>query len=290
MAADANASAQGQSAIGTQDYINHHLSDLTLGEGFMAVNLGALGFSIILGFVFILGFRAVGRKATTGVPGKFQCFVEMIVEFVSTAVRDSFHAKDKLIAPLALTIFVWIFLLNLMKLVPVDWFPALAGMVGLALYPAGVENYDTSSMNFMETVMHHPWSYLTIAPTTDVNITMGLALGVLLLIIGYSVRYKGVGGFIKELSFTPFNHWAFIPFNLVLELVTLLAKPLSLGLRLFGNLYAGEVLFILIALVGLFQLPLHFAWAVFHILVITLQAFIFMMLTIVYLSMAAEDH
>ena len=277
------------SNISVQGYIKHHLTDLTIGEGFWAVNLGALGWSLILGSLFIISFAWVGRKATTGVPGKFQCLVEMIIEFVGNSVKEAFHVKDKLIAPIALTIFMWIFLMNLMKLVPVDWFPALAGMAGMAFNSGAMPEY-AADYSFLERVMAHPWSYLTIAPTTDLNITMGMALGVFILIIGYSIYYKGLGGFAKELSFTPFNHWALVPFNLVLELVTLLAKPLSLGLRLFGNLYAGEVIFILIALVGLAQLPLHFAWAVFHILVILLQAFIFMMLTIVYLSMAAEKH
>lgn len=281
MAAEGNTSIQG--------YINHHLSDMTIGSGFMAVNVGALSVALILGFVFVFSFMLVGRKATTGVPGKFQCFVEIIIEFISTSVKETFHVKNKLIAPIALTIFMWIFLMNLMKLVPVDWLPAVFGMVGLLITPEAIK-YDVSEYSFLEQVMAHPWSYLTIAPTTDINITMGMALGVFFLIIGYSIYFKGLGGFIKELSFTPFNHWALIPFNLLLELVTLISKPVSLGLRLFGNLYAGEVIFILIALVGLYQLPLHFAWAVFHILVIVLQAFLFMMLTIVYLSMAAEDH
>lgn len=281
MAASGNISVQG--------YINHHLSDLTVGEGFWAINLGAFGWSLILGTLFVVSFALVGRKATTGVPGKFQCFVEMIVEFVSGSVRETFHVKDKLIAPLALTIFMWVFLMNLMKLVPVDWFPTIAGFFGIMFNSSAVPAY-AADYSFLERIMAHPWSYLKLAPTTDLNITMGLALGVFFLIIGYSIRYKGIGGFTKELTLNPFNHWLMIPFNLVLELVTLLAKPLSLGLRLFGNLYAGEVIFILIALLGLAQLPLHFAWAVFHILIIVLQAFIFMMLTIVYLSMAAEDH
>ncbi|MCH8536611.1 MAG: F0F1 ATP synthase subunit A [Alkalimonas sp.] len=277
------------SNISVQGYINHHLNDLTIGEGFWAINLGGLGWSLILGTLFIVSFAWVGRKATTGVPGKFQCLVEMIIEFVGNSVKETFYVKDKLIAPIALTIFVWIFLMNLMKLVPVDWFPTVAGMVGLAFNGNALPEY-AANYSFLERVMAHPWSYVSIAPTTDVNITMGMALGVFILILGYSIYYKGLGGFAKELSFTPFNHWSLVPFNLVLELVTLISKPVSLGLRLFGNLYAGEVIFILIALVGLAQLPLHFAWAVFHILVIVLQAFIFMMLTIVYLSMAAEKH
>ncbi|MGX5915308.1 F0F1 ATP synthase subunit A [Aliidiomarina sp. Khilg15.8] len=281
MAADGNITVQG--------YINHHLTDVTVGTGFWAVNVGALGWSIILGSLFVISFALVGRKATTGVPGKFQCFVEMIVEFVSGSVRETFHVKDRLIAPVAMTIFMWILLMNMMKLVPVDWFPTVAGFAGVLFNSSALPSY-AADYSYLEQIMAHPWSYLKVAPTTDINITMGLALGVFALIIGYSIRYKGVGGFAKELSLTPFNHWALIPFNLILELVTLISKPVSLGLRLFGNLFAGEVIFILIALVGLAQLPLHFAWAVFHIMVILLQAFIFMMLTIVYLSMAAEKH
>lgn len=281
MAANGNITVQG--------YINHHLSDITVGEGFWAINVGALSWSILLGALFVISFALVGRKATTGVPGKFQCFVEMIVEFVSGSVRETFYAKDRLIAPVALTIFMWIFLMNLMKLVPVDWFPTVAGFVGLLVNSSALPEY-AQNYSYLEQIMSHPWSYLKIAPTTDLNITMGLALGVFILIIGYSIRYKGVSGFAKDLTLKPFNHWALIPFNLVLELVQLISKPVSLGLRLFGNLYAGEVIFILIALIGVAQLPMHFAWAVFHILIILLQAFIFMMLTIVYLSMAAEDH
>ena len=275
--------------ISSQAYIGHHLADVVLGEGFWAINLGSLAWSLILGTIFVVSFALVGRKATTGVPGKFQCFVEMIIEFVSGSVREAFHTKDKLIAPVALTIFMWVFLMNLMKLVPVDWFPTVAGFFGVLFNGSALPEY-AQNYSYVEQIMAHPWSYLKLAPTTDLNITMGLALGVFILIIGYSIRYKGVSGFTKDLTLQPFNHWALIPFNLVLELVTLIAKPLSLGLRLFGNMYAGEVVFILIAMLGLAQLPLHFAWAVFHILIILLQAFIFMMLTIVYLSMAAEKH
>lgn len=281
MAANGNITVQG--------YINHHLVDMTVGEGFWAVNVGALSWSIILGSLFVISFALVGRKATTGVPGKFQCFIEMVVEFVSGSVREAFHVKDRLIAPLSLTIFMWIFLMNSMKLVPVDWFPTLAGTVGLLVNSSALPEY-AQNYSFLEQVMSHPWSYLKIAPTTDLNITLAMGLGVFVLMIAYSIRYKGVSGFAKGLALTPFNHWSLIPFNLVLETVQLLAKPMSLALRLFGNLYAGEVIFILIALLGLAQLPLHFAWAVFHILIILLQAFIFMMLTIVYLSMSVEDH
>ncbi|HAR57003.1 MAG TPA: F0F1 ATP synthase subunit A, partial [Idiomarina baltica] len=204
----------------------------------------------------------------------WQCFVEMIVEFVDNSVKESFHGKDKLIAPLALTIFVWIFLMNLMDLIPVDWLPT-AAMYGGYWLGFVDDPHDV---------------YMKVVPTTDLNTTFALSLSVFALIIIYSIKYKGVKGFAKEMTFTPFNHWALIPVNFVLESITLLAKPASLALRLFGNMYAGELIFILIAMIGFWQLPAHFAWAVFHILVITLQAFIFMMLTIVYLSMASSEH
>lgn len=283
MAADGNMSTTG--------YILHHLTNAQVGSGFWTWNVDSIAWSVFLGSIFIITFAMVGRRATVGVPGKFQCFIEMVVEFVSGSVRETFHSKNRLIGPLALTIFVWVFLMNLMKLVPVDWLPSLAGVLGV-IFAGGMikEGAVTADMNILEQGMQHPWSYMKIAPTTDLNTTLALSLGVFVLIIGFTIKSKGIGGFTKEMTMKPFNHWSMIPFNLVLETVTLLAKPLSLALRLFGNLYAGELIFILIALLGLWQLPLHFAWAVFHILVILLQAFIFMMLTIVYLSMAVEDH
>ncbi|RXS43501.1 F0F1 ATP synthase subunit A [Idiomarina sp. 29L] len=255
-------------------YIQHHLQNWQVGEGFWAVNVDTILWSVLLGTLFLWSFRKVAKKSSAGVPGKWQCFVEMIVEFVDNSVKESFHGKDKLIAPLALTIFVWIFLMNLMDLVPVDWLPTAAMYIGYWLGFA--ENpHDI---------------YFKVVPTTDLNTTFALSLSVFALIIIYSIKYKGIKGFTKEMTMNPFNHWALIPVNFVLESITLLAKPASLALRLFGNLYAGELIFILIAMIGLFQLPAHFAWAVFHILVITLQAFIFMMLTIVYLSMASSEH
>lgn len=247
--------------------------------GFWTWNIDTLAYSIILGVLFLWLFRNAAKKATTGVPGKLQCFIEMIVGFVADNVKDTYHGKSKLIAPLALTIFVWVFLMNLMDLVPVDFLPSFAGVVGEKAM--GVEPGHV---------------YMKFVPTTDINLAAGLALGVFLLMIGYSIRIKGVLGFIKELTLHPFNtknvplQIALIPFNLLLETIALFAKPFSLALRLFGNLYAGEMIFILIGAVGLAQLPLHFPWAVFHILVITLQAFVFMMLTIVYLSMASSDN
>lgn len=277
------------------EYIQHHLQNLTYGKlpagyeradgsvldqatwtiaqtgleardmGFMAFHLDTLGWSLLMGAIFILLFRSAAKSATAGVPGKLQNFVEMCVEFVEGVVKDTFHGRNPLIAPLALTIFVWVFLMNSLKWIPVDYIPGIAGLLGLPAFK--------------------------IVPTADPNGTFGLSLGVFILILFYSVKVKGIGGFSKELAFTPFNHWSLIPFNLFLEILGLLTKPLSLALRLFGNMYAGEVVFILIALLPFYvQWALNVPWAIFHILVIPLQAFIFMVLTVVYLSSAHEDH
>jgi len=274
-------------------HIQHHLTNAKMcstdaglafnkacsDAGFWTWHIDTLAWSIGLGLLFLAIFRSAATKATTGVPGKFQCFIEMVVEFVAGNVRDTYHGRSKLIAPLALTIFVWVFLMNLMDLIPVDFLPAFAGLVGEQAF--GMDPKDV---------------YMKIVPTTDINLTAALALGVFLLMIGYSIRIKGITGFIKELTLHPFHtsntavQILLIPFNLLLELIALVAKPFSLALRLFGNLYAGELIFILIGTIGLMQLPLHFIWAVFHILVIVLQAFVFMMLTIVYLSMASSDN
>lgn len=256
----------GSGELTPQEYISHHLTNLQAGSGFWTFNIDSLIFSVLLGSLMMWIFYRVGKKATSGVPGKLQCFVEMVVEFVDASVKDIFHGKNALVAPLALTVFGWVFLMNLMDLIPVDFIPHTATLLGIP--------------------------YLRVVPTTDVNITMSMSLGVFILILYYSIKMKGIGGFAKELGLQPFNHWAFIPINLILEGVTLLSKPVSLGLRLFGNMYAGELIFILIA--GLLpwwsQWVLSVPWAIFHILIITLQAFIFMILTIVYLSQASEEH
>ncbi|WP_337264228.1 MULTISPECIES: F0F1 ATP synthase subunit A [unclassified Serratia (in: enterobacteria)] len=254
-------------AINTpQEYIGHHLTHLQIGTGFWSVNIDSIFFSVVLGVVFLAIFRKVAKNATSGVPGKLQTAVELLVGFVDNSVKDMYHGKSKVIAPLALTVFVWVFLMNLMDLIPVDFLPHLGTLAGL---PA-----------------------LRVVPTADVNITLSMALAVFVLILFYSIKMKGIGGFAKELTMQPFNHPLFIPINLILEGVSLLSKPVSLGLRLFGNMYAGELIFILIA--GLLpwwsQWVLSLPWAIFHILIITLQAFIFMVLTIVYLSMASEEH
>jgi len=247
-----------------------HGADEAAAMGFSAIHLDSMFWSIALGCLFCWLFSRVAKQASAGVPSGLLNAVEMIVGFVDTTVRDTFHGRNPLVAPLALTIFVWVFLMNLMDLVPVDLIPSLLEVLGVP--------------------------YQKVVPSTDPNITMGMAIGVFILMLYYSIRVKGFG-FVKELTLNPFNHPLFIPVNLFMEVVGLLAKPFSLGLRLFGNMYAGEMIFILIAALfsagiawvvpaGLMQI----GWAIFHILVITLQAFIFMVLTIVYLSMAHEDH
>ncbi|MDB6097214.1 MAG: synthase subunit a [Francisellaceae bacterium] len=246
------------------DYILHHLHHLTVGEGFWALNCDTLITSWVLGISFLILFRVVAKKATSGVPGPLQNFVELIFDFIDTQVKDSFHAKSAFIAPLALTIFVWVFLMNTMDLLPVDLLPWLA-------YSLGID-------------------YLRVVPTADPNLTLGMSIGVFFLIIFYSIKVKGLKGYFYEMTCKPFGPWL-MPFNLSLKIVEELAKPISLGLRLFGNMYAGELIFILIALINpLIQPFLGVPWAIFHILVIGIQAFVFMMLTIVYLSMATESH
>lgn len=275
--------AHGQTPTG---YITHHLQHWTVGEGFWTFNVDTLLYSFVLG-VFGFGFMYfAARKATADVPGKLQSFVEMLVEFVDSSVKESFHAKDKLIAPLALTIFVWVFLWNTMDLLPVDLLPVIATNIGH--YVFGMDP-------------HHV--YHRVVPSADMSATFALSLSVFILIFVYGIRGKGAGGFAKEWFTHPFGAFMF-PANIVLNIVENIAKPISLALRLFGNLYAGELIFILIALFtlnstgadvatigfGIGQFLAAFAWALFHILVVTLQAFIFMTLTIVYLSLAYESH
>jgi F-type H+-transporting ATPase subunit a len=233
--------------------------------------------SLILGLLFVALFRGVAKSATVDVPSGMQNFVEWMVEFVDNSVRGSFTARNALVAPLALTIFVWIFLMNLMDLVPIDFGPKTLAAMGI--------------------------SHFKLVPSTDPNATFGMSLSVFALVLFYSIKMKGAGGFFAELAFQPFPKFLF-PINLLLEGVNLIAKPISLALRLFGNMYAGEMIFILIALMGgawaganlgsatLFgsQVLLSLGWGIFHILIVTLQAFIFMTLTIVYLDMAHQEH
>src|ERR1700678_4278106 len=273
------------------EYIHHHLTFLSNKEStgivdFSTIHLDSIFFSVLLAIVFAGSFYLAARKCTTGVPGKFQNFVELVVEFVDTQVKDSFHGTTKLIAPLALTIFCWVFLFDAMDVLPVDLLPAIAHGVGI--------------------------EHLKVVPSTDLNVTFAMSLTVFVLIIYYSIKTKGLGGFLAELTLQPFSssnkfvQALLVPANLVLEIVPLLARPISLSLRLYGNLFAGEMIFLLLAALTLHgaqqlssaggwallvaQFALAFAWAVVHLLVITLQAFIFMVLTIVYLSMAQEKH
>lgn len=266
------------------EYVLHHLGFLTYGKhpdghwgiahtqeeaddmGFWAIHVDTMGISVVLGLIFIGLFMTVSRKMTSGVPGGLQNAIEFVVEMVQSSVKTTFQGKNDFIGPMALTIFCWIFLMNLMDLVPVDLIPGAAQLI------AGDSHL-----------------YFKAVPTTDVNITAGLALSVFILVIYYSIKVKGLGGFLGELAFQPFGKAA-LPINLIMEVPAFLAKPVSLALRLFGNLFAGEVIFLVIALLGWYQLPLHFAWAVFHIMVITLQAYLFMMLTIVYINQAHQHH
>ena len=287
----------------SNEYMQHHLQNLVYGKlpvgyeradghlvehsewtfahspqeavdmGFWAYNVDTLGVSIVLGLIFSFVFYRVAKKASTGVPSGFTNFIEMCVEFVNSNVKEIFQAKSDVIAPLSLTIFWWVVLMNTMDLIPVDVIPLAAQLI-----------------------TGDPHLYFKAVPTTDPNITFGMSIGVFVLIIYYSIKIKGIGGFVGELTLHPFSSnnlfvkIMFMPFNFLLEGVSLVAKPISLALRLFGNLYAGELIFLLIAMLGYWQLPLHFVWAVFHILIVLLQAFVFMMLTIVYLSMAHETH
>ena len=254
--------------------------------GFWAIHLDTMFWSIGLGVLFLFFFSKAAKTATAGIPNGLQNFAEWIAEFIDTSVRGSFTAKNDLVAPLALTIFLWIFLMNAMDLVPVDLIPWLTAK--------GAEIFFGADP-------HHV--YMKVVPTTDPNATFGMAIGVFLLVLYYSIKIKGIGGFVGELTLQPFAsknpvvNVLFIPVNFLLEFVSLIAKPISLALRLFGNMYAGEMIFILIAIMysagwvlGIFGGVLQLGWAIFHILIITLQAFIFMTLTIVYLDMAHHDH
>ena len=248
-------------------YVTHHLTHLQVGEGFWTFNIDTLFFSWLTGLIMLAIFWFGARRATSGVPGGLQNLVEMLIEFADNSVKESFHGPRNFIGPLALTIFIWVLFWNLLDLIPVDWVPL-----------------------FADKVLH--LHYMRIVPSADPNATFALSISVLLLILFYSVKGKGVGGFGKELLTHPFgSNPLLVPFNLILNIVELIAKPVSLALRLFGNLYAAELIFILIAMLPWWiQWIPGGAWALFHILVIPLQAFIFMTLTIVYISLAYEEH
>ncbi len=301
-------------ALTSGGYIKHHLTNLTFGQhsdgswgiahsakeaaemGFWSFHVDSMFWSIGLAFIMFFVFRKIAKGFSIENPSKIQLFVETLFEFADTSAKEGFQFKNLWIAPLALTIFCWVFLMNLMDLIPVDWIPELFIFLGV--------------------------DYMKIVPSTDINIALGLALAIFIMIVYYSLKEKSPIGFFKELAMHPFsakefgvsntgvqlviNLFILYPLNLVLETVSLLAKPVSLGLRLFGNMYAGELIFILIALMfsqlftmtasgfmmGVAGGALQLVWAIFHILVITLQAYIFMMLTIVYLNQAHEhgDH
>jgi F-type H+-transporting ATPase subunit a len=266
---------------GSVEYIQHHLTNLCAGDcqagGFWSFHLDTMIISYLLAALIVFVSWRLSARLNPGVPGGFQNFVETILEFVGNQVKDTFPGHNPLIAPLALTIFVWVWLMNFMDMIPVDLIPQIAHVVGI--------------------------SHLKAVPTTDLNTTLAMSLTVFMLIIFYNIKVKGIGGYLKMFLFHPFGKF-FVPVNIVMTIIEELAKPLSLGLRLFGNLFAGELVFMLIALIGgtmavgaaaAFWLPLQtvldFGWLIFHLLVITLQAFIFMVLTIVYLAMAhTSDH
>ncbi len=287
MAAQAHAPTAGE-------YIVHHLTHWGNGKpkglvDFSVVNYDSVIFSILLGVVGCFLLWRAARSATAGVPGRFQAAVEILFEMVENQAKGIVHnAKSrKLVAPLALTVFVWIFLLNAMDLLPVDLLPLVWGWI----YSAAT-GHDASH------------AFLRVVPTADLSVTMGLAVGVLITCLVYNVKIKGFGGWVHELFAAPFgNHWALYPFNFAMQLVEFVAKTVSHGMRLFGNMYAGELIFLLIALLGgAFTLSLtgfllaglHIlagtVWAIFHILIITLQAFVFMMLTLVYIGQAHDSH
>jgi F-type H+-transporting ATPase subunit a len=277
MSAAEHAAASGPA--NSTEYISHHLQHLTVGEGFWSFHVDSIFMAVVLGLLVLGLFWTAARKATSGVPGKWQAFVEMVVEFVDTQVKEVFHLDRRFLAPLALTIFLWVFAMNAMDLLPLDLPGKIAALFGI-----------------------HYWR---VVPTADVNTTFAMSITVLVIVLVYSVKVKGTGGFAHELFTAPFgsNPVLWIP-NFVLNVVELLAKPVSLAMRLFGNMYAGELVFMLIALLGagwagftfgsslgmIGQVLAGSAWAIFHILIITLQAFIFMVLTVVYVAMATEHH
>ena len=291
MAAEANAAQHAAPNAG--EYIVHHLTHLGTGKpkglvDLSIVNWDSVFFTITLGIFTCWLLWLAARKATSGVPGRFQAAVEMLVEMVDSQAKGIVHNAHsrKFVAPLALTVFVWIFMLNAMDLLPVDLLPAIWAQI------VGAAGHDPEH------------AYLRVVPTADLSITMGLSVMVLLICLYYNVKIKGVGGWIHELFTAPFgNHWALYPFNFAMQVVEFVAKTVSHGMRLFGNMYAGELIFLLIALMGgaltlsiggvllaLGHIVAGTVWAIFHILIITLQAFVFMMLTLVYVGQAHDAH
>lgn len=257
--------------ISPGQYVQHHLQHLTFdlknarlgGEGFFVINLDSLVVSIFLALIIAITFRYIAVRATSGVPGKLQNFVEMICCFVQKSVKESYHGDSALVFSVALVVFLWVLLMNIMDLFPVDLLPCILGFFD-------IKNFK-------------------ILPTADPNITFAMALYIFLLTLFYNIKVKGIN-FVKQILHHPFGFWLF-PVNIIFCIIEELVKPLSLALRLFGNMFAGELVFILIALLPWWVQWLPGSiWAIFHILVIAIQAFIFMMLTIVYLSMAHDKH
>jgi F-type H+-transporting ATPase subunit a len=260
------------------DYINHHLGHLTnIHQGFIVdfsvINYDTVLWSVLMGIIGVFVMWLGARKATSGVPGRFQGMLEAVVEMVEDQSKSIVHGDRRYIAPLALTVFIWVFLMNCLDFLPVDLFAGLFRAMG----------------------MGEP--HFRIVPTADLNVPLGMALGVLAVVLFYNVKIKGIGGWIHELFAAPFGIWM-APFNFLLNLIEYVARTVSLGMRLWGNMYAGELLFLLIALLGstftVFGIFGHIVagsiWAIFHILIVLLQAFIFMMLTLVYIGQAHESH
>ena len=261
-------------ALTPTTYIQHHLQNLTApvgeGGGFWTLHVDTFLTAVLMGLVMVVAFWLATRKATAGVPGKWQAFVEICLEFVDKQAKDTYHGKSKLVTPIAITLFFWILLMNLLKMIPADFFATALGWVGI-----------------------HYWKPV---PTADVNATLGMSISVFFLMIFFALRAKGLGHFTLEFLTAPFGKWM-MPFNLILNIVEWLSKPISLAMRLFGNMFGGEIVFLLIwvlggaGIAGMFAgAAFGFGWMIFHLLVIPLQAFIFMMLSIVYLSLSEDAH
>lgn len=261
-------------ALTPTSYIQHHLHNMTVplveGSKFWVLHLDTLVMALLTGLLMVVAFWLATRKATAGVPGKWQAFVEICLEFVDRQVRDTYHGRSKLVTPIAITLFFWILLMNLIKMIPADFIVTPLGWVGI-----------------------HSWKPV---PTADVNATLGMSISVFFLMLFFSLRSKGVGGFVHEFLTAPFGKWM-LPFNLILNIVEWLSKPISLAMRLFGNMFGGEIVFLLIWVLGgagvfgaIAGGAFGFGWMIFHLLVIPLQAFIFMMLSVVYLSLSEDSH
>lgn len=281
--------AEGQAPT-AGEYIVHHLQHLQNAKpsgpfDLSVINFDSVFYAVVLGILGCWLLWRAARKATAGVPGRFQAAVELLVEMVDSQAKGIVHSAEsrKFVAPLALTVFIWIFLMNAMDLLPVDLLPAIWHVAGPAV---GAPDY------------------MRVVPTADLSVTMGLSVAVLLVCIYYNIKIKGAGGWVHELFTAPFgSHPLLWPFNFLMQIIEFVAKTVSHGMRLFGNMYAGELIFMLIALLGgawtlsatglglaLLHIIAGSAWAIFHILIITLQAFVFMMLTLVYVGQAHDAH